>query len=651
MRYWHRPLLLLFLVLLIKGQVTAAQSLQAIGDVQGAGPVSPYEGRTVTIEGVVTGRYRSQNSQGRVFHTLYVQAPDGADDDDPQTSRALPVFVGENQVAVTIGDLVRVSGQVKEFFGLTELISSSSQITLLKRNQPLPEPMAWPFPDSPASAEHLEGMLIRYGPARLAGPVHAGCGFALLPQSSVQLHSFRHLETTYDPALLTVQYADELNCTELPALKVGDELESLEGPLNYHFDQWRLLLQDSETLVVQSAALPTLATIELPANTVRLVSINLHNYFDEIRDSDHPAEPIVSRDVQTIRREKMAALVADLLDCPTLIAIQEVENRKLMVSLSRSLTSVCGFEYGIAHEESVDARGIDVALLYDPGLIRIEGVRTRQACSEVPTEVIDPRISCDPGQGPLFSRPPLFVHLLANGQPLQIIVVHLKSKRGGAAETEPIRLAQAQAILGWQQGSPRATVVVGDVNDYRDSATVARLSSGGLINLLGQLPASEQYTFIFNGYAQLLDALLVSQDLLESVESIQIVHTNADYPSAWETLSDHTVSYLAVSDHDIPLLDLSWPPPAAEVMIGTTPSTLLLPENEMTVSREAPEQIPSLVATDSRDARLTQVVTPTSSDVVSRADRRPFWDWFLIVLTAGVSGITIVVLGRRMLSD
>jgi predicted extracellular nuclease len=420
-------------------------------------------------------------------------------------------------------------------------------------------------------------MLVRYGPARLAGPAHAGCGFALLPANYPYSHSLRHDPDVYDGQLLTVQYADELDCDALPALKVGDQLGELAGPLNYSFDQWRLLLTDAGSLAVTDGALaePVRFAPALPG-AIRLVSLNLHNYFDDRRDTDHEAEPLVPDEERQKREEKIAAVVADLLGCPTLIAVQEVEKAELLVELARALAPACGFTYGVAHQESVDARGIDVALLYDPTRVRLEGVQTRQACSVVETEVVDEAAGCGPGEWPLFSRPPLFVHLQAEGEPLLVIVVHLKSKRGGEVETEPIRLAQAEALLRWRGGENRPVILVGDVNDYRDSAPLGRLTSGDLHNVLGDLPPEQQYSFIFDGYAQLLDAILVSPELQPLITQVAIQHTNADFPARWELDTTPAHRYFAVSDHDIPLLEWRWPA-LAGAATATLPAGLATP--------------------------------------------------------------------------
>ena len=615
---------LLLLILLLWGIAPVeAQLALPIGTVQGTGDSSPFEGQLVTVQGVVTGRYRSQNSEGRIFHTLFVQAPDGLGDGDPATADAIPVYVGDNDLAVQVGDEIRVSGWVQEYYGLTELSSNARRIALIRREQPLPTPIPWPGPADPEAMEPYEAMLISYGPARVAGPTHAGCGFALLPAEHPDPHSHRHDAEVYDGQLLSVQFADELACAELPDLKVGDQLGALTGPLNYHFDQWRLLLTDVGQLMVTESALEAPSPQPpLAPGAIRLVSLNLHNYFDDLRDTDHEAEPIVPDEERRRRQEKIGAVIADLLRCPTLVAVQEVEKAALLQALARAVAPACGFTYGVAHQESVDARGIDVALLYDPSQIRLDGVQTRQACAEVSTEVVDETAGCGPAQWPLFSRPPLFVHMQAAGEPLLVIVVHLKSKRGGEVETEPIRLAQAEALRQWRAGEIRPVILVGDVNDYRDAAPLTSLTAGDLHNVLSDLPPEQQYSFIFDGYAQLLDAILVSPELREMVTYVTIQHSNADYPARWEQDTGAAHRYFAISDHDIPLMEWRWS--AAEATAVTVaaaaPASVVAGPTASLPARQPTPAPSALVSPTAPPATgIPVVVTPAREEAVPPA--------------------------------
>jgi hypothetical protein len=61
------------------------------------------------------------------------------------------------------------------------------------------------------------------------------------------------------------------------------------------------------------------------------------------------------------------------------------------------------------------------------------------------------------------------------------------------------------------------------------------LSDQELTNLIGTLPAGEQYTYIYEGNAQALDHILVS-DALVNRAAVDVVHVNAEFPDA---ASDH----------------------------------------------------------------------------------------------------------------
>ena len=105
---------------------------------------------------------------------------------------------------------------------------------------------------------------------------------------------------------------------------------------------------------------------------------------------------------------------------------------------------------------------------------------------------------------------------------------------------------------------------------------MGRLTSGDLHNVLGDLPPEQQYSFIFDGYAQLLDAILVSPELQPLITQVAIQHSNADFPARWELDTTPAHRYYAVSDHDIPLLEWRWPV-VAEAATATLPLGVVTP--------------------------------------------------------------------------
>ena len=72
-------------------------------------------------------------------------------------------------------------------------------------------------------------------------------------------------------------------------------------------------------------------------------------------------------------------------------------------------------------------------------------------------------------------------------------------------------------------------VVLGDINDFEFSETVAILKGGVLANLMDTLPKSERYSYVFEGNSQVLDQILVSFGLFRSFEAYDSVHVNAEF--------------------------------------------------------------------------------------------------------------------------
>jgi hypothetical protein len=159
------------------------------------------------------------------------------------------------------------------------------------------------------------------------------------------------------------------------------------------------------------------------------------------------------------------------------------------------------------------------------------------------------------GQGNiLFGRPPLIVRLAlkTTGEAVTIIVNHFKSKSGGDTATRPYRVAQAEWVrelaLAEKAAHPEAhLVVLGDLNDFEDSAMIQALTSGGdLVSLHPDPLPDEGYTYVFNGVRQILDFILVHR--YETASGFRYMHINADFCGAPPTSTDP--EWQRCSDHD-----------------------------------------------------------------------------------------------------
>jgi len=108
-------------------------TITPIHDIQGNNTVSPRVGETVTTTGIVT-LLRTGTNTGGAANSFFIQDP--IVDADPNTSEGLLVFTN-TPPTVAVGDSVRVTGTVTEFFNMTE-ISPTTNVTVLSTGNSLP---------------------------------------------------------------------------------------------------------------------------------------------------------------------------------------------------------------------------------------------------------------------------------------------------------------------------------------------------------------------------------------------------------------------------------------------------------------------------------------------------------------------------------
>jgi predicted extracellular nuclease len=209
--------------------------------------------------------------------------------------------------------------------------------------------------------------------------------------------------------------------------------------------------------------------------------------------------------------------------------------------------------------EGSDGRGIDVGLLYRADRLWLRSSEARQACTAISSSSAAAPCLLPGGQGyALFARPPLVVKLesLVSGERLTVIVNHFKAQEDGSVDDE-LRLASAAQVKAvvdeLKTAEPEtAVVVLGDLNDFEDSATLAQLKAGGLVDLHGR-GGERPYTYVYRGLAQVLDFALVDPILVPRVADFRPVHVNVDFGAPPPGSAG---SGLHASDHDPVLLTL-----------------------------------------------------------------------------------------------
>lgn len=315
--------------------------------------------------------------------------------------------------------------------------------------------------------------------------------------------------------------------------------------------------------------------IPVGAGALRIGQLNFHNLFDP--------EPPSGVELPTPKQyathlTKLALTIKNGLGSPDVIAIQEVENERVLKDLANE-KSIKNLGYKPVLLPTNDKRGIHVAFLYRPERVDVSAARIVNppaTTKSIPKGQID--------QSLLFARAPLIVDVKARGaaqaaegvQQLQLVVNHFKSKLGGEAMDERRNL-QGEFIGGYIDAQRAANpnlgmVVLGDFNALPNekaynSIRFRKDGSERVFDAPDLVPAADRYTYIYRGQKNLLDHVFVTPDVQRGIENLRIPHFNSPKESMKQKNNPKT--HIGASDHDPIVFDLDWgkigqptPPPA-----------------------------------------------------------------------------------------
>lgn len=256
----------------------------------------------------------------------------------------------------------------------------------------------------------------------------------------------------------------------------------------------------------------------------RMVEYNCENLFDTVHDAgkDDVAFLPASQRKWDGRRywRKLTHLSKVIMACgegnlPDLVALCEVENDSCLHALTkRSPLRRVGYEYVMT--DSPDRRGMDVALLYQPGTFRLLFSRHYRIF----------RPGADFSQAiPKKFRPTRdILHvtgLVRTLDTLDIFICHFPSRVGGRKASEPFRLHVA-AVLKEKADSVVAVrkrpmvILTGDFNDEPANRSLQLLSSGFRIltvDVKGAFhPKEVEGTYYYKGGWNQLDHVLINKE-------------------------------------------------------------------------------------------------------------------------------------------
>ncbi|OQX98444.1 MAG: hypothetical protein B6I20_11060 [Bacteroidetes bacterium 4572_117] len=261
-------------------------------------------------------------------------------------------------------------------------------------------------------------------------------------------------------------------------------------------------------------------------STFTVAFYNVENLFDTINNPDKIDEQFLPDSEKKWDTGKYNKKINDLgrvissiniNELPELVGLCEIENQDVLKDLTKCRFLVKG-NYAFVHEDSPDARGIDVALMYRKNEFKYQKHKILQVGFSFEPETT--------------TRDILYVSgTLNNNDELHVFVNHWSSRRGGQQESEPKRLEAAKilrfevdAIL--KKNKKAKIVIIGDFNDMPVNKSLHEILNATnnmrtnnykeLYNLMFNKSINGQGTYNYRGNWNMLDNIIVSKSLLKN---------------------------------------------------------------------------------------------------------------------------------------
>ncbi|MCB9274337.1 MAG: hypothetical protein H6564_09880 [Lewinellaceae bacterium] len=276
--------------------------------------------------------------------------------------------------------------------------------------------------------------------------------------------------------------------------------------------------------------------------SIRVAFYNVENLFDledDPKTLDEDFTPTGKQQWTAERYQKKLGQLAKVLEemgSPVLVGLAEVENGKVLEALAAT-GPLRESKYGIAHFDSPDLRGIDVALLYQKKSFKV-----------LEQDFI--RIDFPPEDGEAYtSRDILHVKgkLKSSGDVLDIFVNHWPSRRGGLEASEPRRLLVASKLKAkvdelFAADSLANILIMGDFNDEPENKSVrmvlgaqpleSSMAPRSLYNCFSVYQGKKLGSYNYRGDWNMLDQIIVSTNLAQGGKKLH-VSTPAIFGPEW----------------------------------------------------------------------------------------------------------------------
>jgi uncharacterized protein len=551
--------------------------------------VTPLNNQTVTIEGVVVADFQLGNQ----LRGFFIQEETADEDGDGTTSEGLFVFTGNNApLDVQEGQVVRVTGTVSEFFGMTQVSATTAgSITLVDADNNVGQVTTATL-DLPATGdlddyyEQFEGMRVQFADKLYVSEYfeQARYGQIVLTEGD-RPFQYSHIDNTptqeeyanfladLERKRIILDDDDNIQNSPLPDgalyypqpdglstgtqgtdfFRGGDTIEQLTGVLHWSFagqagtDAWRIRPTEAN---------PVNFTVENPrpetppsvGGNIKVANFNVLNYFTSIDTTGGDGSPRGADSAAEFERqnEKLIAALTNIdADVFGLVEIENNGGTAIQELVNRLNAAVGAGTYDYIDTGVVGTDQITVAMIYKTAVLQPKG----------DAAILDVAAFTDPNNyGQQQNRPAIaqnFEVIDPNnpdaGSSFNVVVNHLKSKGGGG---DAIGLDQDQndgqgafndtrtkaadyLVNTWLPSDPTGQgdsdyLIIGDLNAYKGETPITTIKNAGYTDLVEKFGGNEAYSYVFDGQLGYLDHALANDSMESQVTGVAEWHINAD---------------------------------------------------------------------------------------------------------------------------
>nr|MBP7213503.1 ExeM/NucH family extracellular endonuclease [Anaerolineaceae bacterium] len=618
-----------------------------IYDIQGTGMATTMAGQTHTVEGVVVGDYQVGGRNG-----FFIQEVVG--DGNPATSDGIFIYApGIADADVNLGDKLRVTGSVSEYYEQTQITNSAWQLCS-SGNTIEPTVITLPV-TAQTDFEKYEGMLVKF-----EQPLIVSEYFNFDRYGEIVLTTERFVTGTakYEPG--SDEYYDEIERFNLSKITLDDgrsqqnqhpayhpngaeftldnlfrgggTVTNLVGVMDYYSNTYRL---QPVFIGEYEDTNPRTAAPEIQEGDLTIASFNVLNYFVTLDGSGNRCGPSGNMECRgadnanefTRQRAKILAAM-NTIDAD-IFGLMEIENdrpggQNPVADLVAGLNELKGAgTYAYIQTGSIGTDAIKQAIIYKPASVTPVGDYVTL------TEAIDSRFDTSK------NRPSLAQAFEDNASDVEFVVSvnHLKSK-GSACDGDPdlgdgagncniARTEAAQALADWlvpaKWNGIDKFLIIGDLNAYEKETPIDAIKAGAddtegtdddFVNtlLVHQGEDDDPYGYVFDGMVGYLDHALASPAMNALVLDAKFWHINADeadiidYDTSFKPAAQAALLYAPdayrSSDHDPVIVSLMTIPENAAPVAQ---------DQDITTAEDTPIEI-TLVASDGDGDPLSYII-------------------------------------------